>query len=573
PSPRRGAVVDALVEACRSAAVAVGAPAPSAPWLPPLPARVLADELAAWADPQAARGGLPIALVDLPSERRQLPLRWVPSSGHLLVVGAPGSGRSTTLRTAAVAALGLGWHVHAVGLPADLTHDLLPHVGMGTVLGLDEPRALARLIELLGAEPDARSDRDAPRRLLLLDGLDAVAEPLGSMARGAGLGRLLDLLRTGRSHGVAVAASAGPAMGAGARCAAHLPARLVLPVGDRGAEAIAGVPAGLTGVGRPPGRAVWLPPPAAAAEPAACEAALCQVALALAPAVVHGPSAHGSAPAGRTQERPGRATRLLPLPTRVGRSEMTAARAIAPPGVGGRAAAPRRSPDEVVVGLGGDTAELVRLDVRRGALVVGPPGSGRSTALAVLAEELLAAGRPVAILARDGPLRRLGDARVPQSTCGFAVGRAMELLSRTAPGTVVLVDDLDALEQLAPTVADRLTSLVTTLDLASAAADAHDGADRATGPLTVVVGAAQTVRAATAFRGTVAALRGVRSGIVLSPGEPGSDDVFGSALAWHVDPVRPRAPGRGVRQHGSDLVPVQLLDPTGPDDAGPRPGR
>ncbi|HEY5516094.1 MAG TPA: hypothetical protein VIK12_07800, partial [Pengzhenrongella sp.] len=80
-------------------------------------------------------------------------------------------------------------------------------------------------------------------------------------------------------------------------------------------------------------------------------------------------------------------------------------------------------------------------------------------------------------------------------------------------------------------------------------------------PGPVLVAAAQTARAATAYRGALGALRSVRAGLILGPAEPGSGEVLGIGLDWVVDPAQPHAPGRGARQHGRDVTAVQVLDP------------
>jgi len=150
------------------------------------------------------------------------------------------------------------------------------------------------------------------------------------------------------------------------------------------------------------------------------------------------------------------------------------------------------------------------------------------------------------VIARDGPLRALGNARTPDSTCGFVPAAIDRLLAGLSHAAVVLVDDLDALEQQSPAIGDRLVAVVS-------------GSVEARGP--VVVAGAQTARAATAYRGALGALRAVRHGLILGPAEPGSGEVLGVGLEWVVDPGRPHAPGRGARQNGRDVVAVQVLDP------------
>ncbi len=130
-----------------------------------------------------------------------------------------------------------------------------------------------------------------------------------------------------------------------------------------------------------------------------------------------------------------------------------------------------RGPAGVPIGLGGDDAGPVWLPIGAGALVVGPTGSGRSTALATIARSLLDGGTDVLLVARDGPLRALGEARVPARTCGHApttvaskldslLGAAVTSGSRSGSPLVLMVDDLESLEQRAPDVSLRLADLV-----------------------------------------------------------------------------------------------------------------
>ena len=329
-------------------------------------------------------------------------------------------------------------------------------------------------------------------------------------------------------------------------------------------EIVAGVPTELAGARRGPGRAVLLPPLGhAPPDPVLCQGADAAD-LPVRPAARQ-----------REDDRP---VRVVPVPDRVGRSALAAALAAAAGAEAGRPEPPGSSGDTIAVGLGGDDCRPVRLDVGKGALVVGPPGSGRSSALAVIAAAMLAAGRPIVVVARDGPLRDLGTTLRPHSTAGFVPAAIGQLLDAAPAGAVLLVDDLDALEQQHPAVGDRLAAAIGSSFAGSGfAGSGFEGSSfagnsfSAATPLapgngavpraTVVVAAAQTARAAAAYRGALGALRGLRAGLVLAPAELGSGEVFGVGLDWLVDPTQPHAPGRGVRQQGRDVVAVQLLHP------------
>ncbi|KZM79276.1 FtsK/SpoIIIE domain-containing protein, partial [Cellulosimicrobium sp. I38E] len=569
-------------------------PAPP-PWLPALPDRVGQDDLAGLAraagpaphdgehdggrdggpatdgapddpahpgDGRAGPGGraviaevaaLPVALGDVPDLQRRTVVRWDPRDGHLAVLGRARSGRTTALRTVGRAALARGWAVHAVG--SGLA-DLASHPGAGTVVDRDDPRRLVRLLRLLAGHDDGQgrpAGTDATGRVLLLvDDVDAVRSVLAGVAGGAGADALADVL----------AGPAAVAVGCASPTVAGLSSlvgvRAVMVSRDRHDDVALGVPSALAGRGGPAGRAVWL---------GRGEPVLCQVALPAQPPPEHAPERPALPAAARPgapdrDARPG-AFRLVPLPARVAPADLTTPDPLhASAGPGPACAGPGPEPDgprlasaafHVPVGRGGDTAVTVTLDVSGGALVVGPPGSGRTSALTLLARHVARAGALRAVVARDavlaaaGPgtdvVRRYAPADVGALLDAVAAGTretgqedALGNGPRGRPG-VVVVDDLDVLLQLCVVEGERL------------AAACRDGL--------VLLASATTGGAASALRGPLADLRGVRAGIVLAAGERGSAEVFGRGLEWLAEPGRPR-PGRGVLVQGARLTPVQL---------------
>ena len=82
-----------LVRSIRNAAALCDVQPPHRPWLPALPTRLTLDDVPAGA----------VGLVDDPGEQRRVPLCWAPSDGNLLIVGAVGSGTTTTLRSVLLA--------------------------------------------------------------------------------------------------------------------------------------------------------------------------------------------------------------------------------------------------------------------------------------------------------------------------------------------------------------------------------------------------------------------------------------------------------------------------------------
>ncbi|WP_426309324.1 FtsK/SpoIIIE domain-containing protein [Cellulosimicrobium sp. E-16] len=592
PAPGAGAprpAVDRLpriVAAARDVAERAGLrPAPP-PWLPALPDRVGQDDLAELAraagaaardgelgagvppvgparpgDDHAGAGGgavltevatLPVALGDVPDLQRRTVVRWDPRDGHLAVLGRARSGRTTALRTVGRAALARGWAVHAVG--SGLA-DLASHPGTGTVVDRDDPRRLVRLLRLLAGHDDGQgrpAGTDATDRVLLLvDDVDAVRSALAGVAGGAGADALVDVL----------AGPAAVAVGCASPTVAGLSSRVgvraVMVSRDRHDDVALGVPSPLAGRGGPAGRAVWLGPG---------EPVLCQVALPARPpsGAAPGRPTHPAAATGSgAPDRDGRpgAFRLLPLPARVVPADL----AIPGPRLGQAGTGPEPAGSrlasaalQVPVGRGGDTAVTVALDVSGGALVVGPPGSGRTSALTLLARHVARAGTLRAVVARDDALaaaaepgtdvvRRYAPADVGALLDAVTAGTretgqedARENGPRGLPD-VVVVDDLDVLVQLCVVEGERL------------AAACRDGL--------VLLASATTGGAASALRGPLADLRGVRAGIVLAPGERGSTEVFGRGLEWLAEPGRPR-PGRGALVQGARFTPVQLALPS-----------
>lgn len=117
------------------------------PWLDPLPRRIALAEVGSSPD------GIEFGLLDAPDQQRRLSAVWSPESdGALLVCGAPGSGRSTTLDT--------------------IASSFAARYGMGRVIRLPANRSAAWDVLMELARPDASADLGTAPRLLLVDGAD-----------------------------------------------------------------------------------------------------------------------------------------------------------------------------------------------------------------------------------------------------------------------------------------------------------------------------------------------------------------------------------------------------------------
>ena len=294
-------------------------------------------------------GRLLLAVTDLPRQQSLGVWHWRVTR-PLLVLGAPRSGRSTLVASAATAALSSGRGVHLCGLTppasdgsgeaADATspvHELLTHPGVGTVVGTEDPRRLARL---WGLAASGRLGGD----LLCLDDVDALIPTIDEvLGPGQGNALLEAVIRTTSAAGAPLLMTA-PLAASTARWAGSMGLRLVLGAATGTQAALAGLPRGVV-TGGVPGRGVILDGAAMTA---------CQIVLR------EGPSVSGSDHDG------GCVLRLVPLPTRPTWEDV---------------------PDGTWA-VGGDAAAPVTLPARTSVLVTGPPGSGRSTALRALAQAI-----------------------------------------------------------------------------------------------------------------------------------------------------------------------------------------
>lgn len=421
-------------------AAARDADRPWRPWAPPLPSRVgrrEARRLAAADEPPRDPQAVLLALTDLSGEQRLSTWSWSPWD-PLLVLGAPSAGRTTSALSAAGGALEHGVHVQLCvqGVPPAPLEPGGP--GVGTVVGPADPRRLARLWTL-AATGGLRGS------LLVIDDVEAMTSAVDEVLGPAEGQALLDrVVRSARATGTGLLVTA-PLAAATSRWAAGIRTRLVLGACHPAEASLAGLPRGVvTGTGA--GRGVVV------------EGAVhtpCQVVL--------------PEPVEAAQDGPP-PLRLQPLPVLL---------------------APRPG----VWAVAGDTARP--LGAPSGpVLVVGPPGSGRSTALRALDE---------VVTARDGA------------------------------GAALVIDDLD----LAPPAV-------------------HAQVDDALAHDRLVLASASTTAVAGTYRGPVATLKERGTLVVLWPGMGPAQQVAGVSLRAAVDPRGLTRPGCGVLVERGRVEPVQV---------------
>ncbi|MEO0492615.1 MAG: FtsK/SpoIIIE domain-containing protein [Actinomycetota bacterium] len=473
------------------------APRPSAPWPDPLPTTASATRAGWW-------------MVDRPAEQAQTIEGWVPADGHLVVVGGPGTGTSTTLANAALVAIDLGAHVYGIDGDAGMLGRLGELPAVGTVTApLDAERRI-RLLRWLAAEVDRRRGADHagdPPIVMLID-------DLGSLARAH------DPVRDSEPHDALAAIwSDGPAVGVvvvtSLRRAADLPAAYgagagtvlvhdLLDEADAHRFGLRRLPDTM-----PPGRAVR-----------ARDGALLQVLL------VDG-DLDAALPA-RTGLEVDPAPRCIgTLPARIVAESLPIRSA-------------RRTDGSLRIPIGVrdhdlEVAELV-LDPGVHALVLGPSRSGRTTTLETVARAVpsfVVVGDADSVLAA-----RLGVETLDplDAAFGAALDAAFDGALDSSP-TVVLVDDADQVHD----AAGRLLALATEPP-----------------PGVHIVAAARTDRLRNGFGHWCGELRAGRTGVLVQP-DPLDGDLLGAPLPGRLG-LEPR-PGRGLVVNASRPESIQVATP------------
>ena len=565
-------VVSALCDAARTQ----GRPRPRRPWLPPLEAVL---DAAVLADPSRADSLIAVGLRDVPSDQAHRPVLMDLSAGQtMLVAGGARSGRTTVLRTiAALAADALAvadLHVYAIDSAAGGLRALigLPHCG--AVVGRNAPASIARLVHRLVAEIERRAQLLAelgvgtlaearavgvvmPSMLLLLDGWEAFVDAVEDLDSGRVVDAALALLRDGAAVGL-ICIVAGDRGVLTTRLSSAMSQRFVLRMTDSADFTAAGIHRDAVPTDMPPGRAVDAVDQTVVqfavlgADPSTARqnALLADI---VRRAVLREEHAQPGPRPFLLRALP-MSIRLVDLPSGrrsagaakpVGAGAAPAADVTTSPVAAGEFGAPHGGTGQVNagtvwLGVGGDAAEPVgvRLFGRSGGndarmLIAGPPRSGRSTVLQLIAAQLdgQATTEELEMVCFAGPrsgLRRWAQGRgrpvlSPDDRADVSAQRAVQPPLSTGRATVVLLDDCESFVD--SPVGDWLTDLI-----------------RAEHPRLAVVVSGRSDETVLAFRGIAAEVRRARTGVLLQPG-PSDGDLFGISL-----PLRsPSMPvGRGL---------------------------
>ncbi|MGZ6799117.1 MAG: FtsK/SpoIIIE domain-containing protein [Mycobacteriaceae bacterium] len=499
-----------LVTLLSQTAIAAGTNPARRPWHQPLPQRILLSDLTSVPLPF---GIAPFSVEDRPSQQRQPAGTLTLGGGNIGLAGGRASGRSTALRTLAVSLANRhsvdDLHLYVIDhTPTAVLRPLLQLPHCGVVATRNErhktERLAVRLSELMnerasllaGAEASTftelrASDPGAPPHVvLLIDGWDSIAQ-----AGDALHSTLLRVAEDGPTLGIQMVVSGGKAV-ADPKLLRYLADLLCLPFEQRDDMLGFGVPVRSIPENLPPGRA-YRP-----GSPDAIQIAL----LTADPAPEAQNEALRAAANSCADGRRHSPFHLDDLPARI-----TIAEAANLPAVGPQTGL------SVIAGVGGDELTARRLDLRRANpfLVIGPPGSGRTTALACLTAQLVAAGTKVYVVPADEEDGALFD--------------GAELLGvrpdGDAPaGAVIVIDDAGHLPDGDEFIRSALADSASTVILSGEAA------------------------ALTAFGGWRPALRSASTGLLLSPKYGDGDAIaasIGMAQAFSASPGRAYLSVRG----------------------------
>ena len=471
------------IDACVKAAQAL--PPCQSPWLAPPPANLSFNQarqlLTAHGAPAPAKGlattlvstrqNLALALCDLPEQLAYGAFNW-DSATPLGIFGTSASGRTAALRQLASSAAQAGLVTHTIG--ADLNQLALPNAALaGSQLDTFHPCEVLRLTQL-ALEGKLRG------QLLLIDDLDCVGEAIDTVL-GLGEGRdVLEKLVNASRRGLFALALAGDLANAPMRWCTNISQRLYLGVcSDTLADQ-----AGLKRCQQTPNQV--------GAGVLTLASHWCAAQILLAPVL---PTSAANLPAS-VVDSPASASDLPVNP-----SDTTTALATAPV-----VALPEIVPTcpPWALGLGGDQAQPWCPQLSQGLAIIGPAGSGRSTALA----------------------------------------RVYDILQATDPALAQRAIFIDNLDQACPSA---INTVETALDAGIP-----------------VFATALTSRAANTYSGALSQLRSLSPLLLLAPGLGEGTQLANVRLTRWLDPHRQHLPGRGLVIASSQITPIQICQNTSP---------
>jgi S-DNA-T family DNA segregation ATPase FtsK/SpoIIIE len=528
-----------ITDSIRRAAVTAQLPPPRRPWL---------DELAHVYDlaklPTRRRDDeLVFGVIDEPDQQRQSVTAFYPDhEGNLAIFGTGGAGKSTALRSLAIAAgltaRGGPCQVYCLDFSSrglDMLADL-PHVG--AVIAADEGDRVRRLMQTLLATADERARRYAavragtiteyrrlasapeePRILILLDGFAAFRQQYESADGGRWFDALANLAADGRPLGIHLVVTADRPASVPSRFSSRVQRRLVLRLADDNDYFMAGTETGALTPDSPPGRGLL-------------GRAEVQVA-------VFGGSTGSTAQAraisqlaaAMRRQQVSDAPRVEQLREIVRLSEL-------PPTADGRPA----------IGVADDTLAPAGFRPEGVFLISGPPDSGRTTAAAtaIIALDRAAPGiAPVFFGGKRSPLASLGiwqQIAADPAEVAEAATKIDQAAAGSGEGGQRYAVVIEAINEFLNTPADApLAAMIKTLTRLG-----H-----------VVIAEAETSTLA-GFGPVLSAVKSARTGLALQPEQ-------GDGIVYKTDFPRSRRadypPGRGLLVEGGRVRLLQVAIP------------
>ncbi len=498
PGPRAGSgrlpttltrLVTAVQRAARSDRLRVTPPIP--PWLPPLPSKLTLHAV----EGSTGDGGA-VGLHDLPHEQAQRPyLINLADAGHLALAGGPHSGRTGALRAIA-AGLALEYSPEQLRMfvfdndGEVMGLSVLPHCDAVVAAGDAEhcQRLLHRLRDELHRRRASRRSGDTageaaqPWLVLLLDSWETLRHNFDDVRHGTLVAELITLLRDGGGTGLRAFVT-GDRQLLTSQLASLFSRRLILRMADNDGYGLAGIATLDVPKQLPPGRALVPGNPVTALQfalldsdvtPHAQREALGELAQALAEQVPD--CSVGALP---VDALPSLVTPPLPVTA--------------------------EQPWLLPLGVGGDRLRTAALDLRHctAAMIAGPPGSGKTTALRAVGQAAVGLQIPVIeAMAGDGMGCGLTGVRIARGA-----EQLRKLLAELDRPGLILLNEVETLVDTDPELDQAVHELI----------DA--GEHR-------VVLAGGTDELLSLYRGCTIAGRRTRTGLLLSA-RPSDGELFG----------------------------------------------
>ncbi|HRA03824.1 MAG TPA: FtsK/SpoIIIE domain-containing protein [Arachnia sp.] len=533
--------IDRVVGTVSRAARLGRIPTPRKPWLDVLAPAYDLSKLN-----QRSDSDIVLGVVDDPDHQAQTTDTFRPDErGHILYVGTGGSGKTTALRTLAMAASvtpkGGPVHVYGLDFAGGGLSLLEPLPSVGSIIAGDDDERVSRLLSMLATWTVQRQARYSaakaptltayrhlaaaphePRILVLLDGLESFKDAYDSaLSQQRTYSDFQTVVMDGRSVGIHFAVTADRLGAVPNSLSGAFQQKLVLRLTDEDAYLSAGIPKNILNAQSPPGRCVQI------GRSQELQLAILgrngtpsvQVSeideLSRAVAAIH----------------PVRPASVGSLPTRVALSEL-------PPALEGRP----------VVGIEDRSLGALGFDGEGTFVIAGPPRSGRSTALHWFADSIRRWAPSVPLVHLSArPSRLTGLPQWQASVIGadrvreYAGSQLKPYVERDGGGKPLVAVFIEDLPELCGTVAEAELAEIVKL----ARRNGH-----------LVFASGETSGFSSGFSSLTTEIKAGRAGVILHP-----DQHDGDLLKTPLPRLQKSAdmlPGRGYFIQGGKAWRVQL---------------